>query len=502
MYLPVLVVLSLVLAFETPPYPLIVGSGWTIASAAFATVAPGALAALVGRRVLQLLDANPADPGPGQYRYSRGVLRVQTVLLMLQSALMLTTDWLPMCMRTPVVGEWLVVPSLLALVPLLLSILLVWAALYPAERAVRQIALEIYLFRGKPVTPVPTLGRHLMYSLRHQVLFILAPMLLILAARDVIEHCAEPLQRASGIRLLPDLLMGVSAGLVALVAPLILRVVWVTQRLPDGPLRDRLQSVATKLRVRCAEILVWRSGGMLVNAAVMGLVGPLRYVLITDAMLEQMDDRQIEAVFGHEAGHIKRHHILFFFLFASITGALVTIVTMRTHGLDPLVHQLVLAGVGALLILKWGVLFGYVSRRFERQADVYGVRTLALAGVPCERPCALHGNAAAPTSFTQMRDPLCATAAELFSGTLHQVAVLNGIPPEAPSWRHSSISSRSQFVNRLAAGAGAAARFERQLWWIKIAILGAAALFGAWAAYEMRLPEALQTILTRMASRG
>ena len=118
---------------------------------------------------------------------------------------------------------------------------------------------------------------------------------------------------------------------------------------------------------------------LIVNAAVMGVVAPLRYVLITDGMLEQLEDTKIEAVFGHEAGHVKRHHILYFLLFVLISGCVVTIFSVRTQHLDSqsLQLQLLATLVGVVLLFKWAVLFGWISRRFERQADIFGVRTLA-----------------------------------------------------------------------------------------------------------------------------
>ena len=67
------------------------------------------------------------------------------------------------------------------------------------------------------------LGKYLLYNLRHQVLFILAPMLLILAASDLIERFSKPIREATGIAFAPDLLIGVAAVFVALIAPEILR---------------------------------------------------------------------------------------------------------------------------------------------------------------------------------------------------------------------------------------------------------------------------------------
>ncbi len=498
MFLVVIGVLSVILTLSKPPWNVVPQRAWIITAVAATTLVPAIVGMFVTRRTLRTLERVPENPNRGQFVFGRGMTTVQALLALGQAGLLLCTGWLPLCERTPVVGKWPLVPSLLALVPFLFSILLIWIVVYPADRAVRQIALEVYLFRGRPARPVWPLGLYLSYNLRHQVLFILVPMLLILAARDFVLLYERQIQRWTGKDYTPDMLVGMAALLVALVTPEILRHIWVTQRLPAGPLRDRLLSLCRTLRLRCRDILVWRSGGMVVNAAVMGLVAPLRYVLITDAMLEQMDDTKIEAVFGHEAGHVKHHHIPCFVLFAIISGSLVTIFSARTQGLPPGQYQLMMLVLGVALMIQWGLVFGWVSRRFERQADVFGVHTLALSGLPCALPCAVHWPTGAvgsdpETSSSDVGDSslhpataslsrglgtrvgtpvaavrsgapaaLCATAAQIFSQALHEVAVLNGIPPEGRSWRHSSIASRSRFLQRLAQEPRRAHTFQRR----------------------------------------
>jgi STE24 endopeptidase len=449
---------------------------------------PVGIAWAVCRRTLKLLDRSPADPSIGQFWFGRGMLLVRIALALLHAAVICGTDWLSLCRDTPLIGTWPLVGGTLAAIPLVLSIVLVWVATYPADRAVHEIALETYLFRGRPVRPVWPLGQYLVFSLRHQVLFILVPMLLILAARDIITRYERPIRAWSGQNVTPDVLLGIAAAVVAVIAPTILRRVWVTQPLPEGPLRDRLLHLCRRLRMRCREILVWHSGGMIINAAVMGVVAPFRYFLITDAMLEQMDDRKIEAVFGHEAGHVKRHHILFFLLFAFISGCWVTVLSHRGREVDPLARQIGVAVVALILAVKWGVLFGWLSRRFERQADVFGVRTLAASGLPCEMPCALHAPAESGNPGSRPSgDALCQTAAHVFGETLNEVAILNGIPPNARSWRHGSIASRSRTVIRLASDPLATARFERLVRWAKVVLLVVAVVSGLWTVWELQL---------------
>lgn len=476
-------VLSLLLAFPTPPYPFVRDPGMVFAAVAAAVLLPVLVAVWVRRRTLAALDAQPHDPRKASAVFGWGNAQVNGALLILHGGLLALTAWLNLCQRIPVVGGWPMVAGALASTPFLASVLLVWIALYGADAGLRRAALEESLLRGRPTHPIWTLRGYLAFNLRHQVLFILVPMFLILAARDVTDRYDEAITRATQQVYLPDLLLGAAAGLVALVAPALLRYIWDTRPLPEGPLRDRLLWLCEKLRMRCGEILIWRSGGMIVNAAVMGVVAPLRYVLISDAMLERMDDSKIEAVFGHEAGHVKRHHILYFLLFAFITGCWIMIAQIHMHGAPSATRDRILLLLGALLAVQWGWLFFWVSRQFERQADLYGVRTLTLSGLPCPSACPAHAApAAAPPGNT-----LCHSAAHLFGDTLHEVGVLNGIAPEAWSWRHGSLAGRSREVSRLAQDPAAAKRFERQVHWIKAGIVAVALVSGAWAAVEMRL---------------
>jgi STE24 endopeptidase len=197
-----------------------------------------------------------------------------------------------------------------------------------------------------------------------------------------------------------------------------------------------------------------------------------------------MDDRKIEAVFGHEAGHVKRHHIFYFLLFALVSGCLVTVLGQRLEGRDRVTIQVATALAGGLMLLKWGVLFGWVSRTFERQADLFGVYTLGLAGVPCEGDCPVHRpvGQAAPG-----RRPMCASAAHVFSDTLNEVARLNNIPADAWSWRHGSIAERSRILQDYALHPARHDAFERSVALLKGGIWLAAIGSTLWAAWELRI---------------
>ena len=494
MYMLVIFVLSLSLAFPAPLYHVLTDWPAVMAAMLVAALLPPLLLIPCLWAARASLERHLERPDFGQALYSRSLLMIQILLGLLCAGLYVGSDWLALCGRIPVVGGIPGVAGIVSTLPFIFSVLLIWAISYPTERTLRQIGLEIALFRGRPVRPVWMLGDYLLFNFRTQVLITWIPMSLIVIARDLVDRYDDVLRKlvggtsprpgvAAAGAYIPDLLLGTVAMGVAVLAPAIIRYVWETRPLPSGPLRDKLMALCTRLRMRCREILVWRSGGRLVNAAVMGLIAPIRFILITDAMLEQMDDTKIEAVFGHEAGHVKRHHIFFFLLFAFITGCTVTIVSaLRPHYRES-TYMLIMGVTALALAVKWFLVFGWMSRRFERQADVYGVRTLMLAGLPCSGPCAVH----APSAERPGGDPLCRAAVDVFSATLNDVALLNGIPPEAPSWRHSSISSRSRFLQALGQDPFATQQFERLIIWIKRGVLAGAAISAIAAVYVLRL---------------
>jgi STE24 endopeptidase len=320
--------------------------------------------------------------------------------------------------------------ELAVLAPFAVALLLTWVMEYPFHRAVRQRLAWRQAVSGQAPRPVWTLGQYLDFNVRHHLLFVAVPVGLILLASDVLDLYVAPLAGAAA----PAVALGGTAGAAALVfflAPVLLVHVWRTGRLADGPLRRDLEQLCRRLKLRTRDIRVWYSDGVLANAGVMGLAGPVRYVLLSDALLEEMDDEQIKVIFAHEAGHIVFHHIFYAVLFALgsvLLCAAGTDLALRAAGVDP-------TGAGQLwvlvvLALAWAVGFGWISRRFERQSDVMAAW--------------LAGQSAAATDAGD--DRVTPEGAAVFARALEKVAMLNGTPLRQRNWRHGSISRRVAYV--------------------------------------------------------
>ena len=273
---------------------------------------------------------------------------------------------------------------------------------------------------------------------------------------------------------------------------------WSTTTLPDGPLRDRLLALCDRIGLRVADILVWHTDGLMVNAAVMGLFPRIRYVLLSDTLLDTMTTDEVEAVFGHEAGHVRHRHIQFFLVFtiASMllaSGVMEFLTVMNTPAcanwkLAPSTIEVI--GIASVLPF-WLLAFGWISRRFEHQADVYGAKCASPPNLAdgCGLPCSVHDSADGKG--------LCAKGARTFIGSLRKVAVLNCIPVAEKSWRHSSIAARVRFLTILTGDPILAKRFDRGIRRIKIILIvvSLVGLIGS-AVYVWNHPGYHQTVET------
>jgi Zn-dependent protease with chaperone function len=164
------------------------------------------------------------------------------------------------------------------------------------------------------------------------------------------------------------------------IAPLLVR--WIVHARPLRPshLRERLDAYSRRVGFRPTNILVWNTGGMVSNALFIGITPLLRYVVITDALIEKLDDSQVEAVFAHETGHGRKHHTQLYLIFvASFTVIMMVAQQEMAYALAPVIPGLVGALLMAFYVLglaMFFLFFGWMSRRFETEADIFAVQTL------------------------------------------------------------------------------------------------------------------------------
>ncbi|MEM7577697.1 MAG: M48 family metallopeptidase [Planctomycetota bacterium] len=320
------------------------------------------------------------------------------------------------------VGNYVLFDEALAMLPTLLTVLGVWWLHYPIDRRLREATIMRRADEGLPVYPLLSRGRYVFNQARHQLGILLVPLLILMAWSESIQWFADTgrITATAALWITP-----IGAGAMFVFAPPLLTRVFDTVSLPAGSIRDALLDTCATHRVRVADLRLWRTGGHLINAAVMGLIPQLRYVLLSDGLLDQLHKPHVEAVMAHELGHVKHRHLVWLVLFAGLLlGAAFSVadaVIIRTTDAP---WMQVLCVASALLLWAW--LFGWCSRQIERQADTFAAKHMSNAGGTTE-------------TFTPDGVSHVATA-------LGRVAELNHVRPTRPSWRHGSIANRQDYL--------------------------------------------------------
>jgi Zn-dependent protease with chaperone function len=213
-------------------------------------------------------------------------------------------------------------------------------------------------------------------------------------------------------------------ALLAFFLPVLLRNTWDTEPIAAGAQRELLHAVAARAGFRSRALLVWKTGNQMANAAIVGVSAKSRVVLFSDSLLSELDLPELAAVFAHEIGHAFRHHVPIFIVWvaAFFFGADLLASWLFPHS------SWLSAGLVLAIMIVWYFAFGFMSRRFELDADLYSVELL--------------GN----------HDALI-RALERVGGRLRDVA----------SWRHFSTSERVRFLSNAALDPSIARALRRNL---------------------------------------
>ncbi|MFT7486658.1 MAG: Zn-dependent protease with chaperone function [Candidatus Paceibacteria bacterium] len=234
----------------------------------------------------------------------------------------------------------------------------------------------------------------------------------------------------------------VGMGFITLM-PLLLRWTWDTETLTSGPEFELMTRVAQMAKFRCREVLVWRTGNMMANAAIVGLFPAGRRVFLTDALLAQSGPRQLAAVYAHEIGHAKRGHV-FLFLVCSLAFFLGFDLLLEWFAVEQewIASTALVVAAGA-----WMLGFGWLSRRIELDADLFSLELL--------------------------RDGIGITSA---------LQMIGGAP-NRHSWRHFSPQARIDFLESVLQNRELGRSLRRRL---RVIFLVGAAVLGVSGAVRLR----------------
>jgi Zn-dependent protease with chaperone function len=142
--------------------------------------------------------------------------------------------------------------------------------------------------------------------------------------------------------------------------------------------RQRLRRLAARMGVRVRDIrAIPGRANRLANAAQIGAVPGLRYIVISDYLLDRLDPAEVDAVVAHELGHVRGHHLglrllTVFGVWAALEAALVT--TTAHEGTTPALLML----VPVLVAFPLGLIAvqGIAGVRFEHRADDAAARAV------------------------------------------------------------------------------------------------------------------------------
>lgn len=424
-------------------------------------------------RTGQLVHARKAFNAAGRTRVAAVVIHL---------AAMLTVD--PLSLVRTVTGDLLVVDELLATLPVLLVFVWTWWVMFGVEHRLGEASIIGHLDRGEQIEAMPSRARSVWNHVRQDLLFIVVPVVALMGLGELAGSVADGVLRADpAVRALnplwtdppawterlPQAWRGERAamvisgpvlilGAVSVMAmfPLVIRWLWDTVELGRGLLRDSIETRLRSCGVRVSTLRVWRTrtssalaGGA--NAAVVGLVRPLRDMLFTDRLLEGMPMVELDAVVCHEAAHLRQHHAAWLALAVMGVGSSAGLLASELMGSQG--ESLWAAGLGIAAALGSVVL---VSRRFEWQADAHAARWLSADG--------LDGPG-------------------IMAAALRRVAKLNGVAITRASWRHGSIALRCRKLARAGETGVDRLKIDRSVRAIRTAIVLSLALT-AWLAWR------------------
>ena len=208
--------------------------------------------------------------------------------------------------------------------------------------------------------------------------------------------------------------------LMVLVAPVVFVKSWGAKAIENGNDFEEIRKELENSRTPVTAILSWPDSIMPYSTAgVIGFVRGFRYLLISPQLLKSLSATELRAVTAHEAGHLRKLHLLFYllaficllelFAFAGSANLLLTWTgVLEVSGM--------LMGVASILsiilFIRFGI--GFLSQNFERQADCHAFERHGISPI---------------------------------STALMKVSLLNGINPDQDNWHHYGIQQRIDFLS-------------------------------------------------------
>jgi len=328
---------------------------------------------------------------------------------------------------------------LITIFPLIIGILLVRLVIYELERRV------YYKLRER---------KEFLSTQLKFMIFPLIPVLFYLFFLDAAERL--PIQfRIFFLEhsYMSFFLFAILIVITYIAAPKLLQFLWKSKPLEDQELKGRIKAFADKNQIKYKEISVWETGkAQIANAGVTGLLPLFRKIFITDVLVNTFTNEEIETVIAHEFGHIKHKHLLIYLAFslAYFTCYTLFYIYIVPFWVNLLGNSSIFLEANEAIvtivffIIYFVLIFRYLSRKFERQADLYAISS---TGAP-----------------------------EIYKRALIKLSYLNYVPQKIKKLfelfhTHPSIDKRLEFVERVKSGDKRALKYSGILIETKIILL-------------------------------
>jgi len=213
--------------------------------------------------------------------------------------------------------------------------------------------------------------------------------------------------------------------------PLVLRL-WGCKRLTSEKI-NRLERFLLENKFSYKGIYTWPIfEGKMLTAGIIGPLPWMRYILVTEPLLDALSYEELKAVMAHEMGHAKLKHmwlyLMLLLLFSVFLWNIQEIINYLAFYLlslfDPSlfiegsrIMEILIILIYLLLVFCFlRYVFGYFMRNFERQADLFAAK---LAGT------------------------------KNIISALEKIAFFSGKAKDLPSWHHYSIAQRINAVQKM-----------------------------------------------------
>ncbi|MEM7782445.1 MAG: M48 family metalloprotease [Planctomycetota bacterium] len=266
--------------------------------------------------------------------------------------------------------DWILVDDFFILLPIVGSLVLSWVIFFEIQSAL-QTANHL---KTKRENEFKKRFRFVKIRIQVYLFIVLIPILAGVLFKDALLW----VQTLSTVE---QLVVGLFiVVLTACLSPMMFRWLWNSESLTSH-LRNPLERICRDNHLKIQDIRVWKTGSQIVNALVVGFVPRLRFVLLSDRLIEHFQDNEICAIFRHEMAHLKRYHLPIRSGFILLPIVMLAISEFTGQGwvatkFDSLCDQISIAESGRILIggsiyLAYLIVtLAWLSRGMEFESDL------------------------------------------------------------------------------------------------------------------------------------